>query len=101
MFKSAIAVRIFIVTALTVLLSLSPYLSFADDGKVDINTATLKALRVLDGVGEVIAERIVAFRQEHGFFKNIADIKKIRGIGEKKFEKIKDKISLGDIESTH
>lgn len=101
MFNNSIAVRTFIVAALTVLLSLSPYLGFAGEGKVDINTATLKALTALEGVGEVIAERIVVFRQEKGLFKDIADIKKIKGIGEATFEKMKDKISLGATESTH
>jgi len=101
MFKSSIAVRTLIVAALTILLSMAPYLGFADSGKVDINTATVKALTVLEGVGEVIAERIVAFRQDSGSFKDIADIKKVKGIGEATFEKIKDNISLGAAESTH
>jgi len=100
MFKSSIAVRILIVATLTVLLSLSPYMGFAENGKVDINTATMKTLTMLEGIGEVLAERIVVFRQENGFFKDIASIKKIKGIGEGKFEKIKDKISLGNVEIT-
>ncbi len=103
MVKSSIAVRTFIFAALTVLLSLSPYVVFAEDGKVDINTATSQALTALEGVGEVIAERIVAFRQEHGLFKDITDIKKIKGIAEEKFEKIKNKIIIGatTTESAH
>ncbi len=77
-----------------------PYFGFAQDGKVDINTATVDELKSLEGIGEVLAGRIVAFRQENGFFKDIVAIKKIRGIADKKFERIKDKISLGDVGSS-
>ena len=65
-------------------------------GKIDINHATAVELQQLKGVGEVVSQRIVAYRDEKGSFKRIEDIKKVKGIGEKVFEKIKDLIDVGD-----
>lgn len=62
------------------------------DGKININTASAKELEELPGIGKVLAERIVSFRETNGPFKSIEDIKKVSGIGEKKFEAIKDLI---------
>jgi len=101
MLRSPFAVRLLNIAALTILLSMIPYPGLAQNGKVNINMAAVEELTVLEGIGEVLAGRIVAFRQKHGFFKDIADIKEIRGIGDKKFERIKDKISLGDVEGAH
>lgn len=60
--------------------------------KININTASAKELEELPGIGNVLAERIVSFRETNGPFKSIEDIKKVSGIGEKKFESIKDLI---------
>lgn len=60
--------------------------------KININTASIKELEELPGIGKVLAERIVSFRETNGPFKSIEDIKKVSGIGEKKFESIKDLI---------
>ena len=68
------------------------------DGKIDINTATLQQLQMLPGIGEVIAQRIVDHREENGLFINIEDIMNVSGIGEKKFEQIKEYIKVGDSE---
>jgi len=64
-------------------------------GKIDINHATAAELQQLKGVGEVISERIIAYREESGPFKTVDDIKNVKGIGEKVFEKIKDLIHVG------
>lgn len=60
---------------------------------ININTATAEELQQLNGIGPVIAERIVEYAQTLGF-KSIEEIKNVKGIGEKKFEAIKDKITV-------
>lgn len=65
-----------------------------DDGKVDINKATVEQLCTLPGVGVSRAESIVAYREEHGAFEKIEDIKNVTGIKDGLFEKIKEKIKV-------
>ena len=62
--------------------------------KIDLNTATKSQLVTLPGIGEAMAERIILHREEKGSFKSINDLKKIKGIGEKKFEKLKPHIEV-------
>ncbi|MBO6202247.1 MAG: helix-hairpin-helix domain-containing protein [Selenomonas sp.] len=61
---------------------------------VNINTADEKALDTLPGIGPAMAKRIIEYREAEGLFQSIEDIKKIRGIGDAKFEKLKDKICI-------
>ena len=65
------------------------------DGKININTADLYTLTKLSGIGEVYAQRIIDYRNEHGPFTNIVDITNVPGIGTKRFEAIMDKITVG------
>lgn len=65
-----------------------------DDELISINTATKEELMTLPGVGESKANTIIAYREEHGSFKEIEDIMNVSGIGESAFEKIKDKITI-------
>lgn len=60
--------------------------------KININTATQKELQKLTGIGESIALRIINYRKENGKFNTIEDIKNVSGIGENKFNKIKNDI---------
>ncbi len=62
--------------------------------KVNINTASKEKLMQLPGIGPVYAERIIDYRTENGRFNNLAEIRNIKGIGEKKFENLKDKIEI-------
>ncbi len=62
-------------------------------GIVNINTASKVQLMKLPGVGEKTAMAIIEYRKERRFFK-ISDIKNIKGIGEKKFEKMKNNITV-------
>lgn len=62
--------------------------------KVNINTASASELITLDGVGESTAAKIIAYRQANGSFASIEDIKKVSGIGDKKYEAIKDRITV-------
>lgn len=57
-------------------------------GKIDLNQAAIEDLTRLPRVGPVLARRIIEWRQENGPFKRIEDLKKVRGIGQKTFEKI-------------
>lgn len=65
--------------------------------KININSASIDKLDTLPGIGPKIAADIINYRKERGEFKSIEDIKKVRGIGKKKFEKIKDKICISDV----
>lgn len=64
------------------------------DGKVNINTADVKAFDSLPGIGPALAQRIIDYRAAEGSFQTLEDLKKVRGIGEEKFAKMKDKITL-------
>lgn len=60
---------------------------------ININRAGADEIATLKGVGKALAERIVAYRAEHGLFLSARDIKKVKGIGDALFEKIKDDIA--------
>ena len=62
--------------------------------KIDLNSATKTELMELPGIGEAMAERIMLYRQEKGSIKRIDELKKVKGIGEKKFEKLKPHIEV-------
>ena len=62
--------------------------------KININKATISELCSLDGIGESLAQRIIDYRLEHGFFQSIEDIKNVTGIGDALFNKIKDNITI-------
>ena len=62
--------------------------------KININTATKEELDTLPGIGESTAQKIINYRKEKGKFSNIEEIKEVSGIGESKFEDIKDLICV-------
>lgn len=64
------------------------------DGRVDLNTATSLQLQMLPGIGETLAERIIAYRAEAKGFKNVEELMNVSGIGEKKFLQVKDLIKV-------
>ncbi len=59
---------------------------------VSLSSATQSELEQLDGVGPATAKKIVEYRQKHGGFGSIEDLKEIGGIGEKKFDALKDSV---------
>jgi competence protein ComEA len=63
---------------------------------VNINTATVKQLQKVEGIGKKTAAKIVAYRKEHGAFGSVGDLKKVKGIGKKILKKAKDQLSVGD-----
>jgi competence protein ComEA len=73
------------------------------EGKVNINTATESQIALLPGIGPKIAGKVINYRADNGNFKTAEDIKKVKGVGNKKFEKMRDYIIIeGDttIQST-
>ena len=66
----------------------------ATDSLVNINTADEKALDTLPGIGPSMAQRIIEYRKANGAFKSPEEIKNVRGIGEAKYEKLKDLITI-------
>lgn len=65
-----------------------------DDGLVNINTADIKELTTLTGIGESKAEAIIAYRENVSAFESTEDITNVSGIGENVYEKIKDSIKV-------
>jgi competence protein ComEA len=61
---------------------------------ININTATQSELESLPGIGSVIAQRIIEYRLEFGPFKKIEEIKAVNGIGDAKFDQVKDYITI-------
>ncbi len=64
------------------------------ENKVNINTATQSELDQLPGIGPSIAQRIIDYREENGNFQKIEDVQNVKGIGDAKYEEIKDKITV-------
>ena len=63
-------------------------------GPININRATARQLDALDGIGPVIAQRIIDYRKIHGSFLSIDDLQKVSGIGAAKFAQIKAKVRI-------
>ncbi|MFB9251035.1 helix-hairpin-helix domain-containing protein [Sphaerisporangium melleum] len=64
------------------------------DAPLDLNTATPAQLETLPGVGEVLAGRIVEFRQSHAGFRSIDELRQVTGIGDRKFADLRDKVHV-------
>jgi competence protein ComEA len=65
-----------------------------DDGTININEADAKKLAELPGVGPAMAEQILTYREEHGSFTSIEELQQVKGIGQAKYDKLKDKVSV-------
>ncbi|MEN1762044.1 helix-hairpin-helix domain-containing protein [Anoxynatronum sibiricum] len=61
---------------------------------ININTADQRQLETLPGIGPVLAERIVNYREQHGLFKTLLELKKVSGIGDKKFQDLESSITI-------
>ena len=64
------------------------------NNKININTSTQEDLDTLPGIGEITAQKIIKYRDENGLFKSIEEIRNVNGIGEKKYEEIRELISI-------
>jgi len=63
-------------------------------GKINVNTASAQELELIPGIGPVLSQRILKYRKDIGRFQSIEELKKISGIGEKRFEQIKDYVTV-------
>lgn len=64
------------------------------EGKINLNTATSEQLQTLNGIGEVTAGKIIASREQEGPFATTEDLKRVSGIGEKKYAAIAGDITV-------
>jgi len=62
---------------------------------ININTADKETIMALPGIGEVLAQRILAYRNDHGAFSSVEQLMNVKGIGEKRMEEILDYITIG------
>lgn len=65
-----------------------------EDPRININTADSTQLMQLSGIGETRALDIISYREQNGSFDSVEEIKKVSGIGDKTYEKIKDDITV-------
>jgi competence protein ComEA len=86
----------FLVLSLAGIIGAPPALAADRDagGRVNINSADVEELTDLPGIGPAYAQRIVDYRKEYGPFKTIEDLLNVRGIGDRTFEKIRDRITV-------
>lgn len=68
----------------------------AADAPVNINTADEAALRTLQGVGEVLAQRILDYRAEHGAFRTVDELTNVKGIGSGILEANRARLTVGE-----
>lgn len=61
---------------------------------VNINTATIKELSSLDGIGRKKAEAIIAYRTDHGMFSSVDDLRKVEGVGKKILDKVRNRVVI-------
>ena len=64
--------------------------------KIDLNRATLEQLVALPRVGPAVAQRVIEYREKSGGFKKVEDLLNVRGIGDKTFALLKDRITVGE-----
>lgn len=60
--------------------------------KINLNQAALKELTDIPGVGDALAGRIIEYRDVYGGFKDIEEVKKVKGIGQQKFESMRERL---------
>lgn len=65
------------------------------DGRalIDVNLADAQTLRMVDGLGETLSQRIVDYREEHGFFHSVDELLDVKGVGVATLERISDRLT--------
>ena len=82
------------VVAPVVLIAAESVDTVKQDVKVSLNAGSVVDFQALPGIGEVTAERIVAFRDQNGPFGSVDDLVKVKGVGAKTLEKIRSMLEL-------
>jgi competence protein ComEA len=62
---------------------------------IDLNTATKEELEAVKGLGPAKAEAIIAYRKQHGGFKQVDELSKVKGFGEKSVDKLRSEFTVG------
>lgn len=75
---------------------LPTFIDAEEEDKINLNTASAQELTSLPGIGEVLAARIIAYREKHGPFQTLDDLTRVSGIGSKVVEEIRDLVTLSD-----
>ncbi|MHC4184159.1 MAG: ComEA family DNA-binding protein [Planctomycetota bacterium] len=87
--------KVYFILVLVALVSFMGGLAGAEEkAKININTATAEELSTLKEIGEKKAASIIEYRENHGHFTKIEDIKNVKGIGDKIFAEIKGSITI-------
>lgn len=63
-------------------------------GLINLNTATIEQLQTLPGMGPVLAQRVIAYREQHGGFRSVSELRQVSGIGEARFNELKDRVTV-------
>ncbi|PWR08048.1 competence protein ComEA [Micromonospora acroterricola] len=74
--------------------AVGPAAGGAAPGPLNLNTATLAQLDALPGVGPVLAQRILTHRDQHGGFRSVGDLRQVDGIGDARYEQLKDLVTV-------
>ena len=61
--------------------------------KVSLTSATLEQLDAIDGIGPTLARRIIEYREQHGGFRSVGELRQVDGIGEKRFESLREAVT--------
>jgi competence protein ComEA len=65
----------------------------APSQRISLSTATVQQLDSLDGIGPTLAQRIVAYRDAHGGFRSIDELRQVEGIGDKRFQALRKSLA--------
>lgn len=83
--------------ALEPLLTLEPsYLSEQDSDRLDLNQADAKALQTLPGIGEVLAARILEYREQNGDFASVEELMAVDGLGPAALSRLRPYVTVGE-----
>jgi competence protein ComEA len=72
----------------------------ASEGKIDINAASLEQLEAVKGVGHDIAQNILTYKKDHGAFKTLDDLGKVKGVGKVRLEALRETFIVASTTST-
>jgi competence protein ComEA len=74
-------------------------LNTAPHSRLDLNRASAQELESLPGIGAVMAQRVIAFRKSAGGFRRVEDLREVKGIGAKKFDRLKSLVTVSTAKS--